>query len=94
MKFTPRGSISVSIEGFDDRVVFEICDTGIGISKTDLEKVRERFYKANINAPGSGMGLSIVDEILKLHDATMEIYSEVGEGTIIKIFFHANNISY
>lgn len=94
MKFTPRGSISVSIEGFDDRVVFEICDTGIGISKTDLEKVRERFYKANINAPGSGMGLSIVDEILKLHDATMEIYSEVGEGTIIKIFFHANNILY
>ena len=94
MKFTPHGSIFVSAEGFDDRVVFEICDTGIGIAKTDLEKVRERFYKVNINAPGSGMGLSIVEEILKLHDATMEIYSEVGEGTTVKIIFPIKNASY
>ena len=94
MKFTPHGSIFVNAEGFDDRVVFEICDTGIGIAKTDLEKVRERFYKVNINAPGSGMGLSIVEEILKLHDATMEIYSEVGEGTTVKIIFPIKNASY
>ncbi len=94
MKFTPdTGTVTLSVEGTENTVIFIIEDTGIGISKEDLEKVRDRFYKVNVNAPGSGMGLSIVEEILKLHDATMEIYSEVGKGTTVKLIFPAQKES-
>lgn len=92
MKFTPEdGSINLTAEGFDDCAVITVEDSGIGISEADLVKVRERFFKSNVNAPGSGMGLSIVDEILKLHDADMEIYSELGKGTTVKLVFPSIN---
>lgn len=87
-KFTPEnGTVKVSAQGVEDKVIITIKDSGIGISEDDISKVREQFFKANVNAPGSGMGLSIVEEILKLHDASMEIYSEVGKGTEVKVIF-------
>ena len=85
-KFTPSGgSIKVRAEGFEDRVVISVADSGIGISEQDLPKVRDKFFKGAQTSPGSGLGLSIVDEILKLHDAKMEIKSEIGHGTEISI---------
>lgn len=92
IKFTPEnGSVTLIAEGFNDSVVISVEDSGIGISQADLVKVKERFFKSNVNAPGSGMGLSIVDEILKLHDADMEIYSELGKGTTVKVIFPSIN---
>lgn len=62
-------------------------DTGCGISKEELPKVRKKFYKSNISVRGSGIGLAVVDEIVKMHGGTMDIQSEVGVGTCVILSF-------
>lgn len=86
IKFTPvGGSILIKGEGKEDEVIIKVIDTGVGIPKYYLPKVREKFFKGSQNAPGSGLGLSIVDEIVKLHGARMNIESTIGEGTTVTI---------
>lgn len=62
-------------------------DTGIGISEEELPNVRKKFYKSNISSRGSGIGLAVVDEIVKMHGGTMDIQSEVGVGTCVILSF-------
>ena len=62
-----------------------ITDNGCGISKEDLPKVKERFYKGNMTRAGSGIGLAVVDEIVKLHHGEFMIESELGIGTKVTI---------
>lgn len=62
-------------------------DTGCGISKEELPKIRKKFYKSNISVRGSGIGLAVVDEIVKMHGGTMDIRSEVGVGTCVILSF-------
>lgn len=86
IKFTPPGgTIVVRGEGFEDKVVIRVIDTGVGIPKYYLPKVREKFFKGSQSTPGSGLGLSIVEEIVKLHEAQMEIESTIGEGTMVTL---------
>lgn len=86
LKFTPPGgNIHLEAIGHKDKIEIKVSDTGIGISKDNIEKIREKFYKVSHNSPGNGLGLSIVDEILKIHSSTMDIESELGKGTVIKI---------
>jgi signal transduction histidine kinase len=70
-------------------VVFE--DKGIGISKEDSKKIFEPFYRgANaISIPGSGIGLSLVNQIIKNHNGTIDISSNIGEGTKIILLLPA-----
>ena len=58
-----------------------ISDNGCGISKNDLPRIREKFYKANNSVRGSGIGLAVTDEIIKLHGGEMLIESKIGQGT-------------
>ncbi|MBQ1549728.1 MAG: HAMP domain-containing histidine kinase, partial [Clostridia bacterium] len=67
-------------------------DTGCGISKEELPKVRKKFYKSNISVRGSGIGLAVVDEIVKMHGGTMEIQSEVGVGTCVILSFPVDTV--
>ena len=64
-----------------------ITDQGIGIPAEDLPHVTERFYRVNKarsrSDGGSGLGLSIVDQLVKQQYATMTIHSEVGKGTTV-----------
>src|SRR5674476_34877 len=61
-------------------VVFE--DKGIGISKDDLQKVFEPFYRGTntISLPGTGIGLPLVSQIIKIHNGIVKISSQVGKG--------------
>jgi signal transduction histidine kinase len=69
--------------------LFTIIDNGIGISKTDLEKVFYSFYRADSlnssNIKGTGLGLSIVKRLCELLNITISIESELNVGTIIKL---------
>ena len=65
---------------------FTIKDSGIGIAKDKLDVIFKRFVRANSYAGGFGVGLSIVDSIVKEYDFTLEIDSKVNEGTEVKIF--------
>ena len=82
--------IEISVEGFEDRVICIISDNGIGISESNIEKVKEKFFKENVNIQGGGIGLAIVDEIIKLHNGEMIIESSLGVGTRITIVLPVN----
>ena len=72
-------------------VILEVRDDGIGISKKDQERVCERFYRADKSRSkstgGTGLGLAIVKHIVAQHDAKLEIESELGKGTVIRVEF-------
>ncbi|WP_075750120.1 ATP-binding protein [Bacillus cabrialesii] len=86
IQFTQNGNIWLrGIEGYKETII-EIEDTGIGISKEDIEHIWERFYKADISRTNTaygeyGLGLSIVKQLVEMHQGTVEIKSEEGKGT-------------
>ncbi len=81
-KYNKKGGfVKVSLICSDKFVEVIIEDNGCGISKNDLPRIREKFYKANKSVRGSGIGLAVTDEIIKLHNGEMIIESKIGEGT-------------
>ncbi|GGH37758.1 sensor histidine kinase [Paenibacillus segetis] len=87
LKFTtPSGRILVHAHTSPGQIVITITDTGSGIAERDLEYVLQKFYKANQYASGSGLGLSISDQIIRLHHGELRITSEVGKGTTVSIY--------
>lgn len=62
-----------------------VTDTGIGIPKDQLEKVKTKFFKGNATRRGSGIGLAVVDEIVKMHGGEFLLESTEGEGTAVTI---------
>ena len=88
LKYTEiGGGVSVSVKEKDDNVIINITDNGCGIPKEHINKVTEKFYKANSTKRGSGIGLAIVDEIVKAHNGSLEIISEQDVGTTINVSF-------
>ncbi|PAY12428.1 HAMP domain-containing sensor histidine kinase [Bacillus sp. 7705b] len=86
IQFTQQGDIWLrGTEGYKETII-EIEDTGIGISKEDIEHIWERFYKADISRTNTaygeyGLGLSIVKQLVEMHQGTIDIKSEQGKGT-------------
>ncbi len=86
LKFTPPGGKVVFRARFEnDKFIFNISDTGCGISTEELPKVKEKFYKGKSSKSKNGIGLSICDEIISLMDGKLEINSEVNKGTEVII---------
>ena len=85
-KYNKQGGL-VDVEAIVDDGVLTInfSDTGCGIAPDDLPNVKKKFYKANIQVRGSGIGLAVVDEIVKLHNGVFEINSELNVGTTVTI---------
>lgn len=86
IQFTDNGTIH--LRGFekDDATIIEIEDTGIGIDPADVEKIWSRFYKAIVSRTTNpygefGLGLSIVKQLVMMHDGTIDVSSEKGIGT-------------
>lgn len=80
-KFTAEGYIKYGYELEDNRVVFHVTDTGLGIGAEKIDKVFERFAKLNDFAQGTGLGLSICKTIIKRLGGDISVSSEVGKGT-------------
>lgn len=85
------GSVRVSVQKRENRTVLTVSDTGIGIPDEDRDRVFERFYRVNKShskeVGGTGLGLSIVKHGAIFHSAAVELESEVGEGTTVRIIF-------
>jgi len=79
------GRVDASITATQTHVVVTIRDYGAGISPEELPRVKMKFYKGASKARGSGIGLALSDEIVRLHDGTLDIASTLGEGTTITI---------
>ena len=84
-KFTLHGSVVVSVTGQDGRAVLAVEDTGTGIPGAELPRVFERFHRVEglhgRSHEGSGIGLALVHELVKLHGGELGAESEVGRGT-------------
>lgn len=85
------GNVWVSVHEKEKRAILEVKDNGIGISQKDQERIFERFYRVDKSRSkstgGTGLGLAIVKHIVAQHDAVLEIESELGKGTLIRIIF-------
>ncbi|WP_293710001.1 ATP-binding protein [uncultured Parabacteroides sp.] len=81
IKFTEQGTITLSYSLKDDHVLFEVCDTGIGISAKYLESVFERFTKVDSFKQGTGLGLSICKTIVKALNGDIGVSSTPGKGS-------------
>lgn len=97
IKFTnENGSIFINILDKGDTVEILVKDTGIGIDKKHLNNIFERFHQIDKslsrNAEGSGIGLSLVTSLVKLHGGKISVDSEVGTGSTFKIELPAKNV--
>ncbi len=88
-KFTLAGEVSVRLTADKDWVALEVRDTGSGIAADDLPHVFERFRRGRTerarSAEGSGIGLSLVQELVKLHRGEIDLASEVDRGTTFTV---------
>jgi PAS domain S-box-containing protein len=90
VKYSPQGSeVVVSTRVVGDSVLIEVADRGFGIPASDLARVFEKFYRVprvqDADVPGTGLGLSLVKEIMELHGGSVTVKSEVGQGSIFTI---------
>jgi two-component system OmpR family sensor kinase len=90
---TPVGTaIAVSITQNNDGVRIAVSDSGPGLSEEDQKRIFERFYRADSSrvrndGEGSGLGLSIVDAVMKAHGGSVSVDSELGKGSTFTLFF-------
>jgi signal transduction histidine kinase len=86
-KYSSDNKVNIKIAHSEKRIEVLFEDHGIGIPEADLEKITEPFYRgANaLSKPGSGIGLSLVNQIVKNHNGSMLITSAVGKGTTVSL---------
>lgn len=90
IKFTPEnGCIDLTVTQLGDEVEIRVRDTGIGIPPKQLEKIFDRFYQVedpNIRAlGGTGVGLSLVKRLIRLHKGSIDVESSPGKGTTFTV---------
>jgi signal transduction histidine kinase len=81
----PHDQIEVQVTTENGEAVVAIQDEGVGIRQEDLKNVKKRFYKGKAAVRGSGIGLAVVDEIMRAHGGSLDIESEGGEGTLVTL---------
>ncbi|WP_052672318.1 ATP-binding protein [Aliterella atlantica] len=89
LKFTFTGEIAVKLQAVGDGVELTVRDTGTGIPAPELPHIFERFHRIqgarSRTHEGSGIGLALVQELVKLHGGTVRVSSVVGEGTTFTV---------
>ncbi len=88
-KFTFSGRIAVRLHGENGAAVLTVSDTGIGVPAEHLPRLFERFHRVpnarSRTYEGSGIGLALVNELVKLHGGTIRVDSTPGEGTTFTV---------
>lgn len=90
---TPAGTpITVSLAHSDSGTFVSVSDKGPGLNEADQERIFERFYRADpsrarTTVDGSGLGLSIVDAVMRAHGGGVSVNSKLGEGATFTLFF-------
>ncbi len=88
-KFTMSGQIEVSVKPSGNAVELTVQDTGSGIAAEELPHIFERFYRVSQaqgrSYEGSGIGLALVQELVKLHGGTVRVQSELGQGSAFTV---------
>lgn len=92
LKYSPKNS-EVTVRWYKDKdhLILDVIDNGEGISRADLPKITERFYRADVKRTletrGTGLGLAIVKHVLVRHHAQLKITSQLGKGSTFSCLF-------
>jgi signal transduction histidine kinase len=90
IKYTAAGGqVKITVGRVESKGVFEIADTGIGVSPEDLPRVWDRLYRGDRSRTerGLGLGLSLVKAIVEAHGGEVTLSSEVGAGSTFEVRF-------
>jgi len=87
IKYTKQNGTVIILAEFkvDNMLEIIVSDDGCGIPEEDLPRIKEKFFKSNNTVRGSGIGLAVADEIVRLHGGELRINSKLGEGTTVTI---------
>ncbi len=89
IKYTPRGSIQITVEKDGENAIVQVRDTGIGIPPEEQENIFKRFYRVDKSRDrktgGTGLGLAIVKHIAGAHGGTVSVESTIGKGSTFTI---------
>jgi PAS domain S-box-containing protein len=88
-KFTLEGGVALTLRAVGDCAELSVRDTGTGIPESELPRIFERFHRiegaAGRTHEGTGIGLALVDELVRLHGGTVTAESRMGQGTIFHV---------
>lgn len=93
---TPAGTpINVTVSNDKDGVCISVADQGPGLNAEDQKRIFERFYRADSSrvrssGEGSGLGLSIVDAVMRAHGGSVTVQSDIGKGSVFTLHFPMN----
>lgn len=89
IKYSNNQQIHIQFKTFENQLIFQIKDTGIGIDVNDLTNIRQNFFRGKNTAAyqGKGIGLSIADIIFKIHHIELEILPNKPKGSIMRLKF-------
>ena len=79
------GKITAEIRRVEQEILIRIRDFGPGIPEEELPLVKKKFYKGSSKARGSGIGLAVCDEIVSMHNGSLELSNAEGGGTLVTI---------
>ena len=92
IKYTEKGSVTIGVEpiaGDDTHARFYVKDTGIGISKSDMEHIFQRFWRSEDyrtrQTNGTGLGLHVVDQLATKSGAKVDVISQLNGGSKFRI---------
>ena len=90
LKYTlPGGRVVVKVDTADDGLVVEVADDGIGIGEADLPRIFEKFYRAKdpkvADITGSGIGLALAREVVRLHGGDIQVESQIEKGSTFSV---------
>lgn len=99
LKFTPsKGKIDVVLRDEDGNLLIQIVDTGQGITKENMDKIFQPFFQGNAGSQhgvtGTGIGLSLVKEVIEIHHGKITVQSELNNGTKFNIWLPINKEDY
>ena len=97
IRYTPEGGeINIKWYQHEDKAIFSVSDTGIGIAPNHISRLTERFYRVDKGRSrekgGTGLGLAIVKHVLERHDATLNITSQLGHSSCFECIFSLNRL--
>lgn len=85
IKYTEKGTVTLSVDNNGDKVKFSVIDTGIGISHSDQKRIFEKFFRSEYfrtrKSSGTGLGLYVAAKLAKIIDVQINIDSEINKGS-------------